>query len=162
MGWRATRHLIAARSAIGEVISRYGVAVDGRDNALYRTCFWPDATFMTTGRTMRGKEFLDPAQRAARAPIRELTGGPTGLDTLLASSHVMGATATEVAGSTAITRTTCVAILHGERDGVAASLIRGVAYDDRFECRGGEWRIIERVHSAHWMGDAAVSPLQGS
>jgi hypothetical protein len=135
MGWRATRHLIAARSAIGEVISRYGVAVDGRDNALYR---------------------------AARAPIRELTGGPTGLDTLLASSHVMGATATEVAGSTAITRTTCVAILHGERDGVAASLIRGVAYDDRFECRGGEWRIIERVHSAHWMGDAAVSPLQGS
>jgi hypothetical protein len=152
-----TGDAVVARAAIADVVARYAIAVDTRDNGLYRSCFWPDATFTSGDVVMVGEQFLDPPQRAAHTPSRVMTGGAIGLDEVAASSHMCGMPSITVVGSTGTARTTCVAHLSGRRDGEAALLVRGLIYRDDLTEHGGEWRIQRRVHSCTWTRDVVVT-----
>jgi hypothetical protein len=151
---------VVARAAIADVVARYAIAVDTRDNDLYRSCFWPDATFTSGDVVMTGELLLDPQQRAAHAPSRVMTGGAIGLDVVEASSHVCGMPSITVVGSTGTATTNCVAHLSGRRDGKAALLVRGLIYRDELIERVGEWRIRRRVHSCTWIRDVPVSDVR--
>ena len=121
------------RSEIEQVIQRLARATDGRDSAAICACYHPGAT---------------DDHGAFRGTAEEFAAWvPAALAPFAATQHFLSPSRIELAGDTARAETYCTA--HhlfppsdpgGERDS-----IMGLRYCDRFERRGGPWRIRERV-----------------
>jgi hypothetical protein len=148
-------HDAVDRAALTELVHRYAVAVDRRDNRLYRSCFLPDATFDLEGVVKHGEDFLDPTKRLKPEEIR----GIAGIDRVERSTHAMTDVLIELDGDNATIESVVIAYLIGPRDGDPAMVVRGVRYSDNAVRRGSEWKIAHRRHQFMWMFDTKATRI---
>jgi hypothetical protein len=127
---------LLAQRAISDVLLRYCRGIDRLDLELVRDCYWPDATDSHGGFQGTRDEFVTwVAKLLARFD---------------ATMHFVGNSLVEVEGDAAVAETYAIAFHRGPEATPGLNLIVGVRYVDRFEHRGGEWRIAKRVCSTEW------------
>ena len=136
----ALRELLDER-AIRAVLLRYCRAVDRMDEALLRSCYHPDA------RDEHGS-FTGTLDEYVAWAFRLLRGYAT-------TMHFLGNVLIEVAGDVALSESYGISFHRTEpREGEAfeprRNLVTGFRLVDRFERRGGEWRIARRVATTEW------------
>lgn len=122
---------------IHDVLRRYCRGVDRCDAALIASCYHQDAVddhgnWLTTG---------------PGAPQAIISRVKPGAD---AAMHFMGNVLIEVEGDTAFAESYLLAFRSSEKEGRPSTRTRAVRFVDRFERRGGEWRISERVVVDDW------------
>ena len=130
------------RAEIGEVIMHYCRAIDRCDEALLRSCFHPDATHVHGAFSGLSSDFCTHAMLVVAAV--ELT------------HHQLGQISIELDGATAFTETYFTSY---HRFGAIPppggepheDRILGGRYVDRFEQRGGAWRIAHRHGLSDWL-----------
>ena len=127
-----TVDVLASTEAIRAVLYRYARANDRKDEALFRSCFWPESTHKHGGFEGLSSDF------ASRAMT--ILGG------IIYSSHYIANPAVEVRGDRAFSE--CYYAAHhrrAKRDGTGEedAFFEG-RYLDFMERRHGEWRIIRR------------------
>lgn len=128
--------LLMSRAEITEVVIRYARAVDRLDEPLLRSCFHPDARHWHGDFEGLSADFCTRAMEICRQVV--------------ATHHQLGPVSIDLDGDVAHAETYFVSHhRHGEipppggrphEDRVAAG-----RYVDRFERRGGAWKIAERV-----------------
>jgi len=131
--------LLLAERAIQRVLCSYSRAADRYDLELMRSCYWPEGTD-DHGSYVGGLdgfiEFVGPA-----------------LSRFERTSHFLGNMLIDVdlAANEARAETYAVAF-HRFHDAVGqlTDMLAGLRYVDRFERRGGEWRIARRVCAFEW------------
>lgn len=132
---------VADRLEIQQLMYRYAMAVDGRDWALYRTVFTPDAVidYLDSG---GGRADLETTVKW----LDEVLGIFAGLQHNM-TNHVV-----EIEGDQARTCTYYLAY-HTMVDGKGGEtvLVMGGFYRDRLLCTPDGWRISERVELGEWM-----------
>lgn len=130
------RELLDKRE-IEEVLLRYCRGIDRMDRELVRSCYHPDAT--DEHGSFRGTvdEFLVWVWRVL---------GRTSM-----TMHFLGNVLVELEGDVA--RSEAYGISHHRSDSgePTGNLIIGFRYIDRFERRGGAWRIARRVCTTEWV-----------
>ena len=122
------------KAQIHDALMRYSRGVDLGDGELVVSCFHPDAT-LDYGR--------GPMSAAALAEgIAKMTA--TG------AMHFIGNEYVEVDGDTAYGETYFISYATITGSGQPATRSRGGRYLDRFERRGGEWKIARRLLVDEW------------
>jgi hypothetical protein len=131
--------LLLAERAITRVLTTYSRAADRFDLELMRSCYWPEGT--DDHGSFRGGvddfiEFVGPAlQRFER------------------TNHFRGNVLIDVDLENDVARADTYAVayhrFHGA-DGQEMDMVAGLRYVDRFERRGTEWRIADRVCAFEW------------
>ena len=131
------------RREIEDVILRYCRGIDRLDLELVRSCYWPDATDSHGGFSGTRDEFV--------AWVEKL------LARFESTSHFVGNLLVELAGDAAVTESYAIAFHRSREPSASLNGIIGVRYVDRFEKRGGQWRIARRVCVTEWsrVDDAA-------
>jgi hypothetical protein len=129
-------HDIVSDHAIRTVLLRYCRGIDRLDLELVRGCYWPDATDSHGGFVGTRDEFV--------AWVEKL------LARFESTMHFMGNSLIELAGDAAVAETYAIAFHRSREAKPSLNLIVGVRYVDRFERRGGEWRIAKRVCVTEW------------
>jgi hypothetical protein len=124
------------RREIEDVILRYCRGIDRLDLELVRSCYWPDATDSHGGFSGTRDEFV--------AWVGKL------LARFESTSHFVGNLLVELAGEAAVAETYAIAFHRSEEPRASLNGIIGVRYVDRFEKRGGEWKIARRVCVTEW------------
>ncbi|MEW9856335.1 nuclear transport factor 2 family protein [Novosphingobium sp. M1R2S20] len=124
------------REAIRSCVVRLARGEDRRDAELIRSCWWPDARFDYGVHAGDFETYL-----AWVVP---------GADAIKNTQHVLGQTYLKLSGDSARAETQVisyhrVAMGEGDRDTCI-----GGRYLDRFEKRGEEWRIADRVMLYDW------------
>jgi hypothetical protein len=133
---QSTLQALADKEAIRDCLYRYCRGIDRADEALLRCAYWPDAQDCHGAYRGPVDGFIDQALPRLRAGGR----GVHQVSNCLIELH--GALAA-VESSFFALQTTAAAPAH-------ATLLCG-RYLDRFEQRGGEWRIAERTVVYDWI-----------
>lgn len=137
---------LLAREEIADVIFRYARGIDRMDFDLVRSCYHPDA-YDDHGAF---KGTVEAFVKAAEAWLPRWT----------ATQHFMGNMLIEVDGERARAETYAVAYHRKEDDdGNGKDDVMGIRYVDRFEKRGGDWKIGHRVVVTEWR---RVDPVAGA
>ncbi|WP_439533801.1 nuclear transport factor 2 family protein [Polymorphobacter sp.] len=125
------------KQACTELVYRFARGLDRADEAMIRDVFHPDATDDHGGFKGNVDEFC-----AWVMPV---------LKTMERTQHVIGNVLVDVAGDTARAESYFVAY-HDMADAAGAPIRMTVAgrYLDRFERRGGSWRISHRQFVSDW------------
>ena len=124
------------RREIEDVILRYCRGIDRGDLELVRSCYWPDATDSHGGFSGTRDEFV--------AWVEAL------LARFESTSHFVGNLLVELAGDVAVVETYAIAFHRSPEPKASLNSIVGVRYVDRFEKRGGAWKIARRVCVTEW------------
>jgi hypothetical protein len=138
----------AIERLITKLLLRYAHAVDRRDYDAIAGCYWPDATDEHATFTGNAVDYV--------AWLREV------LPALAVSTHQFTNMLIDVRSSTdASSETYCLnvsvfASSDDSPDRLTTALLR---YLDRFECREGEWRIIERHVVTDWSRSETPPPM---
>jgi hypothetical protein len=127
---------LLAQHEISAVLQRYCRGIDRLDLELVRSCYWPDATDSHGGFSGTRDEFV--------AWVAKL------LARFDSTMHFLGNVLVELAGDAAVAETYAIAFHRSREAKPSLNLIVGVRYVDRFERRGGEWRIARRVCVTEW------------
>jgi hypothetical protein len=145
-----TADQMLAKHNIREAIVRLARGEDRRDAALISSAYWPDS--ITDYGVFAGSfaEYL-----AWVVP---------GADAITNTQHVLGQSFIALEGARASAETQVISyhrIDYGGGD--EHDTVIGGRYLDRFECRGGDWRIASRTMLYDWYQDwgAAVDWSQG-
>jgi hypothetical protein len=127
----------AARAAITDCIFRFCRALDRLDRELLASVFHPDAE-LDYGAIYRGgvDGFLDAAM-AFQASMRD-------------TQHHVGNILVRLDGERATAESYVYAHHVLVEGGALHELIVGARYLDRFEARGGEWRMTHRAEVLDW------------
>ena len=129
-----------SREAILRLVAGYCRGVDRGDADLLATLFWADASVVSGVVNGTGPEF-------AQGIVTFVT---THLE---ASFHAVGNAWIEVSGDHAVGEHYVIAHARG----TGFSTLTGGRYVDRYERRGGEWRIASRTFVCDWNSNAPVS-----
>ena len=124
------------RREIEDVILRYCRGIDRLDLELVRSCYWLDATDSHGGFAGTRDEFVSWVEML--------------LARFESTSHFVGNLLVELAGDAAVAETYAIAFHRSAEPKASLNLIIGVRYVDRFEKRGGEWKIARRVCVTEW------------
>jgi hypothetical protein len=144
---------LADREAIRHCLNRYSRGVDRLDEELLQSVYWPGAIDDHIIFTGTGQDFIPFVIKALGAMDQTM--------------HMLGNMLIDMDGKSAATAETYFQAFHrvpGE-SGVAADLIVGGRYVDRFEKRDDEWRISARTVIIDWFrqyadsGDWSAKPL---
>ncbi|WP_019180130.1 nuclear transport factor 2 family protein [Microbacterium yannicii] len=129
---------------IQEVILRYVHGVDRLDWELVRDCYWPDA--------------VDDHGAFRGDPEGFIEWGRCLKASTVSTTHQVSPSLIVLDGDHAQVETYCLAFHRQEIDRGARDAVMGVRYADRFERRGGQWRILERTAIWDWLrvDDVAV------
>lgn len=120
------------REAIRDCIYRYCRGIDRVDETLLRAAYWPDATDSHGPYQGSASGFIDWA-------MAKLAGAGRGV-------HFVGNILIELHGNVAAVETYFQAVQEStDAAGMVQHLHLWGRYADRFEKRGGEWRVIARV-----------------
>ena len=142
----ALRELLDERE-IREVLARYCRGVDRLDEAMIRSCYHPDASDDHGMYKGPGVDFAAFCVKAL-----ELHAAAT--------LHVLGQSLIEFEASGVARAETYVIAHHRcERDGVDLLETVGARYVDRFEQRGGPWKIADRVVVVDWEKSERTEPV---
>jgi SnoaL-like protein len=128
----AQAELTDARRQITEVVHNYARANDRVDEALFRSCFWPESTHQHGAFKGKSSDFVTRAIGI--------------VSKLRTCSHLITNVSIEVAADKAVCE--CCFLAHHRRtkksgEGEEDFFIKG-RYLDRFEKRDGVWKIIHR------------------
>jgi ketosteroid isomerase-like protein len=135
---------LLARAEIGEVLSRYARGVDRADGALLKSCYHPDAIEEHGGNyTGNAFEYVDGAIPRIRA--------------MGVMQHLLGTSHVEFDGDTAWVETYIWTFARFRKDGADVDTFTGGRLVDRFERRGGEWKIAHRRTVFDWNRDTPSS-----
>jgi len=123
---------LEARRAVEEVLVAYARANDRVDEALLRSCFWPESTHHHGGFQGKSSDFVGFAMK--------ILGG------VLYTAHHISNVSVEVKGDRAFSE--CYYFAHHRRPakdaaGETDAFFEG-RYIDLFERRAGVWKIIQR------------------
>lgn len=120
------------REKIRDCLQRYCMGVDRCDEAMLRSSYWPDAHDVHGDFDGTGEEFIEWVLPRLRHLVR--------------TQHFMGNPLIRIDGAFANVET-YMRNWHTLRrkDGSEYDLIHGGRYLDRFERRGEEWRVIDRL-----------------
>lgn len=132
------------REAIRDCLYRYCRGIDRVDEACLRSVYWPDATDRHGPYQGTASGFIDWA-------LDKLKDAPRGVHLL---SNILIDLRGEVAGVESYFHA-----LQGDRDAQGQpreSLLIG-RYVDRFEKRGGQWRIAQRTVVYDWIRQQPMS-----
>ena len=129
---------LIARAEITDVIQRLARGTDRLDRDLMASCYHPDGFDDHNSFRGSGEEFADWACEV--------------LPHFAATTHFIAMPHIRRDGDVARVDTYCVAhhVGHPGEDGMATDMVMGLRYVDRFERRGGEWRIARRVCAFDW------------
>lgn len=129
-----------ARQEILEVLARYARGVDRADGELLRSCYHEGA-IEEHGSTYSGpaKEYIDGALE--RLPLM----GPL--------AHYLGSSHMEFDGDVAWVETYVLTFARVGEGEAATDTLTGGRLHDKFERRGGEWRITHRRMAFDWNRD---------
>jgi hypothetical protein len=129
------------REAIRECLYGYCRGIDRRDEAALRAAYWPDATD-------RHGAYSGSATGFVEAALRLLASGPRMI-------HLVGNVSIVLRGSVAAVESYFHA-LQQDRDaaGRPRSTMLAGRYVDRFEKRGGEWRVAQRTVVYDWIEES--------
>lgn len=143
---------LAARAEIADVIVTYCHAIDRRRWELMDQLFHDDATYAFGTIEGTWREFVAIAKAL--------------IDPLPATHHQLGQTAYEIDGNRATTETYMTATHSIPADapldgpfpgrGHPYQLVMAGRYIDRFERRGGDWRIAHRTGITDWQSEQAL------
>ncbi|MFC6239285.1 nuclear transport factor 2 family protein [Longivirga aurantiaca] len=138
---------LAARVEIAQVILRLARGTDRRDRELMLACYHPDATDDHNMFRGSARDFAELVSTSDPAMW-------------VATSHTTSPPLVELRGDVAWAETTAVGfhVGHADTGGSQAVLLIGCRYEDRFECRSGEWRIAHRTVIYDWAGQSALVP----
>jgi ketosteroid isomerase-like protein len=131
--------VLLAKDEIRDVLMRYARGVDRGDADLIASCYHPDAVDDHGGIELTGTE---AGPRFAGHRKVSASGA--------AGQHFMGNITIDVQGDVAYTESYFVSYLIVDRDSAEYTRFRGARYLDRFERRGGSWRIAYRVVVDDW------------
>jgi hypothetical protein len=149
--------MLIAKDAIGTVLNRYAQAVDRCDLEQLKSVYWPEATDdhgLFSGNAIKFAEFIIPTLLAERHSV-----------------HLIGNIDIQIESSNrAMAQSYFMAYHEHEAAHGTIQFNVGGRYLDRFERRGQEWRISERVvlmdwnqkapSTASWEGGEAYSALK--
>lgn len=140
-----TLETLLAKQEIADVIYRYARGIDRLDLALVRSCYHADA-------------YDDHGM--LKGNVDEFIAGVEAfLPQFAVTQHFMGNMLIEVDGQAARAETYAVAYHRKElEDGSGKDDVFGIRYVDRFEKRGGEWKIAHRVVATEWRRVDPVPP----
>lgn len=138
----ATLRTLADRQQILDCLQRYGRGVDRIDQDLIRSAFHDDAIDHHGPVNGSVDDFL--AHWLPLQPEREV------------SQHHITNHTVEIDGDAAHAET--YFLFFGKRHGDPVMMISGGRYVDRFERRGGVWRIALRVVISEWQAHADGEP----
>jgi hypothetical protein len=143
--------LLLAERAIARVLHSYSRGADRCDLELMRSCYWPDGTDdhgSYNGGVDGFIEFVGPAlQRFER------------------TNHFLGNMLIDVDLPRDLARAETYAVAFhrfGDTEGNPVDMVAGLRYVDRFERRGGEWRIAARVCAFEWRRTDPVAAVGSS
>jgi hypothetical protein len=127
------------REAIRECMNRYCRGIDRQDETALRSAYWPDATDRHGPYQGSATGFIDWALKKLAADSER-------------SIHNITNMSITLAGTQAGVETYFLA-LQRDRDaqGIAREVFLAGRYVDRFEKRGGEWRIAARTVVYDWL-----------
>ena len=131
------------KQAIHEVLMRFCRGIDRRDEDLLRSVFHPDAWDEHGVFDGNALEFAHLS-----------------IDMLLqftATSHMIMNEYVELDGDRAYAESYVLACHRSERDGRKIDMTMGARYVDRFERRGGQWRIAHRAVVHDWNREQEVT-----
>lgn len=129
------------REAIRECLYGYSRGIDRRDEQALRAAYWPDAHD-------RHGAYSGPASGFVEYALKALAAGPRMI-------HQIGNVSIVLRGDSAAVESYFLA-LQQDRDGEARArkaLLAG-RYVDRFEKRGGEWRVAQRTVVYDWVEES--------
>jgi ketosteroid isomerase-like protein len=130
------------KQAIHEVLMRYCRGVDRRDEDLLCSVFHPDALDEHGVFDGNALEFAHMAVDM----LKQFT----------ATSHMILNEYVQLEGDSAHVESYVLASHRSERDGRKIDMTMGARYVDRFERRGGEWRIAHRAVVHDWNREQTV------
>jgi hypothetical protein len=133
----AALQTLIAKDCITQVLIRYCDAADSADEALLRSVFHADGSDEHAGMFAGKIDELAPMMVKMH-------------ERFTLTQHSIDNIAIEVDGDVAHSRCRITAHHRYEVDGQAYHLIAGGRYIDRFEKRGGEWRIAHRLTYMDW------------
>ena len=140
---------LRAERAITRVILSYARAVDGLDFEHLRDCFHPDAR-------IHYGEIFSGARDEAIAWLEN------SLSRLQGTMHDFGAPWIELdlerGRARCETYATNAARYPANERGEVLLNVTGTRYLDVFECRDGEWRILERRNISNWVQNTIETP----
>jgi SnoaL-like protein len=131
------------RDRIRQCIIRLARGEDRRNAAMITASYWPDSI------TDYGVFAGDFAQYLAWV----VPGSPA----LPVTQHVVGQSYIELKGTTALVETHCQSYHRVKMENEDRDTVVGGRYLDRFEKRGGDWRIAKRTMLYDWYHDFGVS-----
>jgi ketosteroid isomerase-like protein len=135
-----TLETVIAKQDISDVMARYARAVDRADGPLLHSCYWDDAI------EEHGSSYAGPARAYVDGAIERLQ--KTGVMAhYVCNSHV------ELDGDTAYVESYLLTFARFAKDGEPYDTLTGGRIVDRFERRGGEWRIAHRKMAFDWNRD---------
>ncbi len=129
------------RAALGDLASRYAVAVDTRTFEQLRDVFLDDAT-LDTGRSVR-------------SGIDEILTAMEGLRRYVATSHMLGQQLVEAGSEGATGVTYCTA--HHLSDADRTDTVMHIRYHDEFVRTDAGWRIARRRLEVLWTDTQPVN-----
>jgi ketosteroid isomerase-like protein len=133
-----------ARDAIRQVLARYARAIDRADGPLLKDCYFEDAI------EEHGSSFSGPAHQYVDLAMPKVRAMGV-MQHLLGNSHV------ELQGDVAYVETYIWTFARFTKDGRDWDTFTGGRLMDRFERRGGEWKIAHRRTIFDWNRDTPSS-----
>ncbi|MFN3215108.1 MAG: nuclear transport factor 2 family protein [Acidimicrobiales bacterium] len=137
--------------AIHRVLTRYATGIDRRDFAMVAACYHPGAT--DDHGTFKGtvEEFIPWVEgRLASFDTTMHFLGNVSIDLLPDPVDSAATTGPGGAGSVRVAHVETYCVAYHRLAGRDTDSIAGLRYIDRFECRGGEWRIADRTIVVEW------------
>jgi len=127
------------REMIRDVLYRYVVGIDRCDEVVLRSTYWPDARDHHSDFIGSGEEFVRKFLPALRRQF-------------VKTQHFLGSSLIRINGTTASVET----YTHNWHTAKSAAgyqhdILQGARYLDKFEKRGDEWRISDRVVVTDWI-----------
>ncbi len=134
-----------SKCEVRELLSRYAVALDTKDQALLESCFTPDVRVKYQLSHLESELQIDGVLDLAR-----------GLGEFDRTTHLVGTVLTRFEGDEAHVHSYSTAYLIGRDDSGPFLLTRAVQYRDQMRRFDGEWRIHRRTHSVSWETQSRV------
>ncbi len=130
------------RSAIRDVLARYARGIDRADAELLRSCYHADAIEEHAGNYAgNAHDYVDGAiPRVQQMGVMQ---------------HLLGSSYIERSGDVAYVETYVWTFARLSHDGKDVDTFTGGHLIDRFECRGGAWKIAHRRTILDWNRDTA-------
>jgi hypothetical protein len=135
------------REAIRDCLYRYCRGVDRADEAALRSAYWPDATDDHGGFSGSATAFIDMAMRRLAKMERSIHQ----IHNVLIAFEDDGCAALVESQFSAFQR-------EPDANGTMTQWDMKGRYLDRFECRGGEWRVQRRLVVFDWVERMPLPP----